>query len=483
MCLQCRPTTVSCVCIKLACERSNWDLPQLIDGREWFWFVDKGLTREILEELAAEFSTVLEKCPSRVKRKMQSLSSVKKEVHSAEKHPKVECIKTGTPVRMIEKPSQDCKKDSALCNSASVSRPQAIIKPSTNGQSLTDHRTHINVNLVTNVTMPTENLMMKSDGQQEPSIAFCSVSQSLSENRQLANNYPSHIKCHSSILSNEEHRLVHNHPNSFLRSSSGNDALFQDFSSNDSSSKDFIQKLPTIQMVGTSVAESNVQRELSTTFVQSVSHSTSSSLPPIMKLEGSEVVGSVSTLSEPKYHSNGTSVCSQVNKDLNIMYKNDNSLDSKSQSSQETTHEKFKSSKRRSPRIEKMSNSFRSGTLTNSVKDGVKITAGTLTNSVKDGVKITSGTLTNSIKDGVKITSGTLLERTSKRKHHEKHKHKRSGKEKSTDYISSPSQPVSLKITINRVLSLPRESTLRVLILYVCQYWVYDSQISALSES
>ena len=91
MCLQHRPTVVACVCIHLACKWSNWEasvpaatalardsslavpqIPQSSEGKGWWYYVDTDVSIEKLEELTKEFLTILDKCPSRLKRKIMS---------------------------------------------------------------------------------------------------------------------------------------------------------------------------------------------------------------------------------------------------------------------------------------------------------------------------------------------------------------------------------------------------------------------------
>lgn len=75
MCLQYKPTVVACFCIHLACKWSNWGIPQSSEGKEWFWYVDKTVTQELLEELTAEFLVIFDQCPSRLKMKIMSVSA------------------------------------------------------------------------------------------------------------------------------------------------------------------------------------------------------------------------------------------------------------------------------------------------------------------------------------------------------------------------------------------------------------------------
>ncbi|CAL7933148.1 unnamed protein product [Xylocopa violacea] len=75
MCLQYKPTVVACFCIHLACKWSNWEIPQSTEGKHWFWYVDRSVTSELLQELTAEFLHIFDKCPSRLKRKIMSISA------------------------------------------------------------------------------------------------------------------------------------------------------------------------------------------------------------------------------------------------------------------------------------------------------------------------------------------------------------------------------------------------------------------------
>ncbi|PNF27182.1 hypothetical protein B7P43_G07853 [Cryptotermes secundus] len=75
MCLQYKPTVVACFCIHLACKWSNWEIPQSNEGKDWFWYVDKTVSLEQLEQLTAEFLVIFDKCPTKLKRKIMSISA------------------------------------------------------------------------------------------------------------------------------------------------------------------------------------------------------------------------------------------------------------------------------------------------------------------------------------------------------------------------------------------------------------------------
>ncbi|CAG2105198.1 unnamed protein product [Medioppia subpectinata] len=70
MCLQHKPTVVACVCIHLACKWSRWEIPRSSEGKDWFYYVDTSVTLDLLEQLTSEFLAILDKCPSRLKRKV-----------------------------------------------------------------------------------------------------------------------------------------------------------------------------------------------------------------------------------------------------------------------------------------------------------------------------------------------------------------------------------------------------------------------------
>ncbi|KAK6620223.1 hypothetical protein RUM44_006624 [Polyplax serrata] len=74
MCLQYKPTVVACFCIHLACKWSNWEIPRSNEGKDWFWYIDKTVTIDLLEQLTAEFLAILDKCPTKLKRKMMSMN-------------------------------------------------------------------------------------------------------------------------------------------------------------------------------------------------------------------------------------------------------------------------------------------------------------------------------------------------------------------------------------------------------------------------
>ena len=72
LCLQQRPTVVACVCIHLACKWSSFEIPKSSEGKDWFSYVDDKVTLETLEQLTAHFLSILDKCPTRLKRKIMA---------------------------------------------------------------------------------------------------------------------------------------------------------------------------------------------------------------------------------------------------------------------------------------------------------------------------------------------------------------------------------------------------------------------------
>lgn len=50
-------------------------IPQSNEGKYWFWYVDKTVTNELLGQLTGEFLHIFDKCPSRLKQKIKSMSN------------------------------------------------------------------------------------------------------------------------------------------------------------------------------------------------------------------------------------------------------------------------------------------------------------------------------------------------------------------------------------------------------------------------
>ncbi|XP_032785912.2 cyclin-T1 isoform X2 [Daphnia magna] len=76
MCLQYKPTVVACVCIHLVCKWFNFEIPQSAEGKDWFWYVDKSVTLEMLDELTVEFLAIFNKCPSRLRKRVMQQPGV-----------------------------------------------------------------------------------------------------------------------------------------------------------------------------------------------------------------------------------------------------------------------------------------------------------------------------------------------------------------------------------------------------------------------
>lgn len=54
----------------------NNKIPQSSEGKDWFWYVDKSVTLEQLEELTVEFLAIFNKCPSRLRRRVMQQPGV-----------------------------------------------------------------------------------------------------------------------------------------------------------------------------------------------------------------------------------------------------------------------------------------------------------------------------------------------------------------------------------------------------------------------
>ncbi|XP_050673600.1 cyclin-T-like [Leptidea sinapis] len=112
MCLQYRPTVVACFCIHLASKWSNWQIPQSHEGRHWFSYVDRTVTTDLLEKLTAEFLHIFDKCPSRLKKKMMTMSNTSGSSPSAP-HP--------SNAGAVNSPF-DRKKEHSLANSDEIEK-------------------------------------------------------------------------------------------------------------------------------------------------------------------------------------------------------------------------------------------------------------------------------------------------------------------------------------------------------------------------
>ncbi|XP_062519711.1 cyclin-T1-like isoform X2 [Corticium candelabrum] len=72
MCLEHKPTTVACVCIHLACKWAKIEVPKSADGKDWWTYIDKSVTKSKLDALTEEFLRIFEKSPSKLRRKLAS---------------------------------------------------------------------------------------------------------------------------------------------------------------------------------------------------------------------------------------------------------------------------------------------------------------------------------------------------------------------------------------------------------------------------
>lgn len=50
----------------------HFQIPQSNEGKYWFYYVDKTVTQDLLEQLTDEFLVIFEKCPSKLKKKIKS---------------------------------------------------------------------------------------------------------------------------------------------------------------------------------------------------------------------------------------------------------------------------------------------------------------------------------------------------------------------------------------------------------------------------
>ncbi|KAK3749837.1 hypothetical protein QZH41_015508, partial [Actinostola sp. cb2023] len=74
LCLQYKPTVVACACIHLACKWCSYEIPPSNDNKHWWEYMHADVTRELLDDIAQEFINIIEKCPSKLKRKINSIT-------------------------------------------------------------------------------------------------------------------------------------------------------------------------------------------------------------------------------------------------------------------------------------------------------------------------------------------------------------------------------------------------------------------------
>lgn len=163
MSLQYKPTVVACVCIHLACKWSSWELPCSNEGKEWFWYVDKSVTLELLEELTSEFLLILDKCPSRLKRKITTGSV--KDLQAMEKRLKTEAPCSSTAVFSHDKGQsrQDDKKQAS--DSKQSTHHKSVLSPVTK-----DSQHHAKVSTVQcSTTLTPTNIAVPMVHQPSPS--------------------------------------------------------------------------------------------------------------------------------------------------------------------------------------------------------------------------------------------------------------------------------------------------------------------------
>ncbi|XP_068690600.1 cyclin-T2-like isoform X2 [Montipora foliosa] len=82
LCLQYKPPVVACACIHLASKWSNWEIPRSNDGKDWWEYIDPTVNKSMLDDIAQDFLKVMEKCPNRLKRKINTVTNLKGSSHS-----------------------------------------------------------------------------------------------------------------------------------------------------------------------------------------------------------------------------------------------------------------------------------------------------------------------------------------------------------------------------------------------------------------
>lgn len=62
---------VACFCIYLACKWTGLKIPHSNEGRDWFQYVNPDITSVILEDICNEYIQIYDKCPAKIKTKIQ----------------------------------------------------------------------------------------------------------------------------------------------------------------------------------------------------------------------------------------------------------------------------------------------------------------------------------------------------------------------------------------------------------------------------
>ncbi|KAJ8307560.1 hypothetical protein KUTeg_015644 [Tegillarca granosa] len=62
---------------KLTPDNLVFTIPRSSEGKDWYWYVDKSVTMELLEGLTQYFLNILDKCPSKLKKKIMAPKSAK----------------------------------------------------------------------------------------------------------------------------------------------------------------------------------------------------------------------------------------------------------------------------------------------------------------------------------------------------------------------------------------------------------------------
>lgn len=84
MCLLYRPTVLACFCIHLASKWSNWKILKSNEERDWFYYVDKTVTTNLLNQITDEFLNIYDKSSSKLKQVIKT-QMIQQQRHQNEK--------------------------------------------------------------------------------------------------------------------------------------------------------------------------------------------------------------------------------------------------------------------------------------------------------------------------------------------------------------------------------------------------------------
>ncbi|KPM07110.1 Cyclin N-like protein [Sarcoptes scabiei] len=72
LCLRYKPTVVACICIHFVCKWACFEISKSSEGKDWWTYIDPNVTPQVLDRSTAELINIFKKCPSRLKKILNS---------------------------------------------------------------------------------------------------------------------------------------------------------------------------------------------------------------------------------------------------------------------------------------------------------------------------------------------------------------------------------------------------------------------------